>query len=265
MNDTAKCRLLVTLFESGSKFRFSGTAYSSSPVVWRCDVTAINGLFEFICIPYFELPLNFFFFYVFSYLDNAVCGLFFLNGSENRAIGCGHMDGRMYSWWWWRGRGGEKLFTNLGMRTRGLWCLVNFLFLKYHILFILFIPVSFTFSFTYSFTAGVVGAPQMTSQPLSSISSLFSSALWDLANSRPVHWCCVPTSFCLPCLLPPFTVPYKVVLARPDERKTCPYQCGLRLFTMVRRLSCGPIACWILAQTSSSETWSLYETCSILQ
>ena len=30
-------------------------------------------------------------------------------------------------------------------------------------------------------------------------------------------------------------------------------------------LSCGPIACWILALTSSLVTWSLYEMCSILR
>ena len=34
---------------------------------------------------------------------------------------------------------------------------------------------------------------------------------------------------------------------------------------MVKRSSCGPIACWILARTSSSVTWSLYEMCSILR
>ena len=33
----------------------------------------------------------------------------------------------------------------------------------------------------------------------------------------------------------------------------------------VRRSSCGLIACWILAWTSSLVTWSLHETCSILQ
>ena len=55
----------------------------------------------------------------------------------------------------------------------------------------------------------------------------------------------------LPCLLPPFAVPCKMALARPDERETWPYHCSLRLFTIVRRSSCGPIACWILARTSS--------------
>ena len=29
-------------------------------------------------------------------------------------------------------------------------------------------------------------------------------------------------------------------------------------------ISCGPVACWILARTSSLVTWSLYEMCSIL-
>ena len=54
---------------------------------------------------------------------------------------------------------------------------------------------------------------------------MFSTALWDFANSRLVH-SLISSSLlfvCLPCLLPPFTVPCKMVLARPDERETCPY------------------------------------------
>ena len=39
----------------------------------------------------------------------------------------------------------------------------------------------------YSITASVVVAPQMISLPVLSIFSLFSNALWDLPNSRPVH------------------------------------------------------------------------------
>ena len=52
--------------------------------------------------------------------------------------------------------------------------------------------------------------------------SLFSTALWDLPNSRPVHSLMLSSHLflCLPCLLPPFTVPCKMVLARPDERET---------------------------------------------
>ena len=76
---------------------------------------------------------------------------------------------------------------------------------------------------TYSLTAGVDGAPQMTSQRFLHF-SLFSTALWDLANSRPVHSLMLFSNlfFCLPCLLPLFTVPCKMILARPDERETCP-------------------------------------------
>ena len=70
---------------------------------------------------------------------------------------------------------------------------------------------------------------------------LFSTALWDLANSRPVHpWCCLPTSSSVCLVFFPFTVPCKMVLARPDERETWPYHCSLCLFTMVRRSSCDP-------------------------
>ena len=49
--------------------------------------------------------------------------------------------------------------------------------------------------------------------------SLFSAALWDLANSRPVHSLMLSSHLflCLPCFLPPFTVSCKMVLARPDE------------------------------------------------
>ena len=96
-------------------------------------------------------------------------------------------------------------------------------------------------------------------------SFLSSTALWDLANSRPVHSLMLSSHLfpCLPCLLCPFTVPCKMVLARPDERETWPYHCSLHLFTIIRRSSCGPIVCWILARTSSLVTWSLYEMCSI--
>ena len=74
-------------------------------------------------------------------------------------------------------------------------------------------------------------------------SFLFSTALWDFANSRLVHSLMFSSLlfFSLSCLLPLFTAPFKMVLARPDERKTCPYHCSLRLFTMVRRSSCGPM------------------------
>ena len=40
----------------------------------------------------------------------------------------------------------------------------------------------------------------------------------------------------------------------PDERKTWPYHCTLRFFTVISRSSCGPIACWTLARTLNSLT-----------
>ena len=90
-----------------------------------------------------------------------------------------------------------------------------------------------------------------------SIFPLFSTALWDLPNSRPVHSLMLSSNLFLglPCLLPPFTVPCKRVLARPDKRETWPYHRSLCLFPMVERSSCGPIACWILARTSSLEVF----------
>ena len=95
---------------------------------------------------------------------------------------------------------------------------------------------------------------------------LFSTTLWDLTNSRPVHSLMLSSHLflCLPCLLPSFTVPCKMVLARPDERETWSYHCSLCLFTMVRRSLCGLIAYLIFAWTSSLVTWSLYEMYSIL-
>ena len=101
-------------------------------------------------------------------------------------------------------------------------------------------------------TARVVGAPQVISQPVSSIFPC--SPL----PSGTFHF-----FLCLPCLRPPFTVPCKMVLARPDERETWPYHCSVRLFPMVWGSSCGPAACWILARTCSSVTWPLCEMCSI--
>ena len=52
--------------------------------------------------------------------------------------------------------------------------------------------------------------------------SLFSTALWELPNSRPVHFLMLSSHLvlCLSCLLLPCTVPCKMVLARPDERET---------------------------------------------
>ena len=100
----------------------------------------------------------------------------------------------------------------------------------------------------------VVGAPQMISQPVSSIflcSPLPSGTWWTPGLSIP--WCYLQTSSSVSLVFFPFSL----CLARwfsPDMmngRHARPHHCSLRLFTMVRRFSCGPIACWILARTSS--------------
>ena len=80
-------------------------------------------------------------------------------------------------------------------------------------------------TFIYSSTRRAVGAPQMTSQQVSSILFLFSTALWELKNSRPIYSLMLSSKlfFCLPCLLPHFTVPCKTVWAQPKERETYPY------------------------------------------
>ena len=97
--------------------------------------------------------------------------------------------------------------------------------------------------------------------------SLFSTAFWDLPKSRPVHSLML-SSLPLPLATlssSPFHCALQDVLARPDEQETWPYHYSLRLFMIVRRSFCGPIACGILAKTSALVTWSLYEMCSILQ
>ena len=63
----------------------------------------------------------------------------------------------------------------------------------------------------------------------------------------------------------PFHCALQDGLGRLNERETWPYNCSLRLFTMVRRSSRGPNARWILARTSSLVTWSMYEMRSILK
>ena len=108
----------------------------------------------------------------------------------------------------------------------------------------------------YPLTARVVGAPQMISQPVSSIFPSSPLPSWTCRTpGLSIPWCCLPafSSVCL-VFFPPFTVPSKMVLARSDEWETWPYHCSLRLFTMVRRSSCGPIACWVVYATEKNVT-----------
>ena len=110
----------------------------------------------------------------------------------------------------------------------------------------------------YPLTMRVIGAPQMISQLVSPIfpCSPLPFGTWRTPGLS-IPWCCPlkSSSVCL-VFFPLFTVPCKMVLARPDELETCPYHCSLHLFTIVMRSSCDPIACWILAWISSLVTWS---------
>ena len=66
---------------------------------------------------------------------------------------------------------------------------------------------------------------------------------------------------CLPCLLPPFTVArsfWPDLMNGKHDHTT-----AACVSLIVRRSSCGPIACWMLAWTCSLVTWSLHEMCSI--
>ena len=70
-------------------------------------------------------------------------------------------------------------------------------------------------------------------------SSLFSAFRRASPNFNPVH--SVPLSshlfFCLPHLLPPCTVPCRIIFASPVDLVLCPYHLSLRFFTVVRRSS----------------------------
>ena len=124
-----------------------------------------------------------------------------------------------------------------------------------------------SFIFTYPLTAGVVGAPQMTSRPVSSIflCSPLLSGTWQTPGLS-IPRCCLPTSFSV-CLV---VFPFSLCLARwcwPDLMNGRLVH-STSVCVSLRQSggsSCGPTACWNFAQTSPLVTWSLYELCSILR
>ena len=87
---------------------------------------------------------------------------------------------------------------------------------------------------------GSLVAPHMTSQLVFSI--FFCSPL--PSGTWPVHSLILSFSLFSVCLVffPLSLCLASWFLARPDERKTCPYHFSLRLFTVVRRSSCSLIA-----------------------
>ena len=90
---------------------------------------------------------------------------------------------------------------------------------------------------------------------------LFSAALVELAKSIPVHSLILSSHlfFCLPLFLFPFTVPCRIVFAKPEDLETWPNHLSFRFLTRVRSSSYSPMAAWIFLRTASLVTWSLYE------
>ena len=87
---------------------------------------------------------------------------------------------------------------------------------------------------------------------------LFSAALVELAKSIPVHSLILSSHryFCLPLFLFPFTVPCRIVFAKPEDLETWPNHLSFRFLTRVRSSSYSPMAAWIFLRTSSLVTWS---------
>ena len=91
---------------------------------------------------------------------------------------------------------------------------------------------------------------------------LFSAAvLVELAKSIPVHSLILSSHLfvCQPLLLFPFTVPFRIVFARPEDLETWPNHLSFRFLTRIRSSSYSPMAVWIFLRTSSLITWSMYE------
>ena len=72
---------------------------------------------------------------------------------------------------------------------------------------------------------------------------LFSAVLVELAKSIPVHSLILSSHlfFCLPLFLFPFTVPCRIVFARPEDLETWPNHLSFRFLTRVRSSSYSPM------------------------
>ena len=90
---------------------------------------------------------------------------------------------------------------------------------------------------------------------------LFSAALVELAKSVPVHSLILSSHlfFCLPLFLFPFTVPCRIVFAKPEALEIWPNHLSSRFLTRDRSSSYSPMATWIFLRTASLVTWSFYE------
>ena len=85
---------------------------------------------------------------------------------------------------------------------------------------------------------------------------LFSAALVEMAKPIPVHSLILSSHLflCLPLLLIPFTVPCRVVFAKPENQKHGQNHLSFRFLIRVRSSSYSPMAAWIFLRTSSFVT-----------
>ena len=90
---------------------------------------------------------------------------------------------------------------------------------------------------------------------------LFSVALVELVKSIPVHSLILSSHlfFYLPLFPFPFTVPRRIVFAKPEDLEIWPDHPSFHFLTRVRSSSCSPVAAWTFLRTSSLVSWSLYE------
>ena len=85
---------------------------------------------------------------------------------------------------------------------------------------------------------------------------LFSAALVEMTNPIPVHSLILSSRcfFCLPLFSIPFTVPCRVVFAKPEDLETWPDHLRFRFLIRVRSSSYSQMAALIFLRTSSFVT-----------
>ena len=90
---------------------------------------------------------------------------------------------------------------------------------------------------------------------------LFSADLVELAKSIPVHPLILSSHvfFCLPLFLFSFTVPCRIVFAKPEDLESWPNHLSFRFLTRAWSSPYSPMAAWIFLRTSLLVTWFLYE------
>ena len=93
----------------------------------------------------------------------------------------------------------------------------------------------------------IVASLQLIWQPAPAIPLASQSSSWRrLASCQCIPGCCPPIS--VSCL-----APCRIVLASPVDLVTCPYHFSLRVFTVVKKSSWGPMARRVLFRISSLE------------